>query len=52
MLSISALRPSCVSWFIDPDLTVGTITSRRFAPDVRFAGQTLLAALIDYRSLC
>ncbi|MDX6501989.1 MAG: hypothetical protein QOG23_5249 [Blastocatellia bacterium] len=32
MLSMSALRASCFSWFIDPDLTVGAITARRFAP--------------------
>ena len=30
---MSALRASCFSWFIDPDLTVGAITFRRFAPE-------------------
>jgi len=30
---MSALRASCFSWFIDHDLTVGAISSRRFAPD-------------------
>ncbi|MDX6443893.1 MAG: hypothetical protein QOH71_967 [Blastocatellia bacterium] len=30
---MSALRASCFSWLVDPDLTVGATAFRRFAPD-------------------
>jgi hypothetical protein len=29
---ISALRASIILWLLDPDLTVGAIADRRFAP--------------------